>query len=271
VEFAKELKNEHGNTIEWTAKENDNTTVCSEKCKLALKVHTIDLDQWVFDGYNEGGITGWADSQYGYSNWYGLCLPWHYPHGHSQARYHQKSAGWLWYHMTMAAHRWGEFAHGQLEGFKPVVYHKIFVHKLPDAMRGVGQVMLSKLRAYLSMNLDFSEKLDREHLLRRRNCGKNGQIWGDRLGLTHRSQQFFEGQSTCYSSPYDTKCTKPKAYYMEVLLFGNPYLDRWGGRENPDYPDYTSPNRRNVQADIFHLVETIGTTQAVDFNRRYNL
>jgi hypothetical protein len=44
VEFAKELKNEHGNTIEWTAKEKDNKLVCYEKCKQALDAHTIDLD-----------------------------------------------------------------------------------------------------------------------------------------------------------------------------------------------------------------------------------
>jgi len=58
---------------------------------------------------------------------------------------------------------------------------------------------------------------------------------------------------------------------MEVLLLGNPYLDRWGGRENPDYPDYTNPNRRNVQADIFRLVETMSDATAVDYNARYNL
>jgi len=58
---------------------------------------------------------------------------------------------------------------------------------------------------------------------------------------------------------------------MEVVLLGNPYLDRWGGRENPDYPDYTNPNRRNVQADTFRLVETLNGTTAVDYNARYNL
>jgi len=58
---------------------------------------------------------------------------------------------------------------------------------------------------------------------------------------------------------------------MEVLLLGNPYLDRWGGRENPDYPDYTNPNRRNVQADIFHLVQNMNSTTAVDRHERYLL
>jgi len=132
-------------------------------------------------------------------------------------------------------------------------------------------VMLSKLRAYLSMNLDFSEKLDREHLLRRRNCGKTSQTWADHHHHTKRPQEFFEGQSTCDGNAQDTKCTKPPAYYMEVLLFGNPYLDRWGGRENPDYPDYTNPNRRNVQADIFALVYTNSPDVTVDYNARYNL
>jgi hypothetical protein len=45
---------------------------------------------------------------------------------------------------------------------KALVYHDAKVHSLPDAMLGVGKVMLSRLRAYLSMNLDFSEKLDRQ-------------------------------------------------------------------------------------------------------------
>jgi hypothetical protein len=51
---------------------------------------------------------------------------------------------------------------------------------------------------------------------------------------------------------------------MEVLLLGNPYLDRWGGRNDTDYPDYGNPNKRNVQADIFRLVESMNSTTIVD-------
>jgi len=121
-EFAKELKNEHGNTISWTAEEADNKKVCSEKCVQALTAHTIDLDQHVFDGFNEGGITGYVDVQYGYTNWHGLCLPWHYPYGHSQARYHTM-AGYTWAYMVYPSVRRTSYGHNRLDGFKPVVYH----------------------------------------------------------------------------------------------------------------------------------------------------
>lgn len=154
---------------------------------------------------------------------------------------------------------------------KPIVYHDAKVHSLPDAMLGVGKVMLSKLRAYLSMNLDFADKNSRQRLLLRRGCGKTGQIWRDRGGFTERPQRFFEGVSTCYAHGWQQKCDKPKAYYMEVLLLGNPYLDRWGGRENPDYPDYTNPNQRNVQADIFFLVQNMTSNIVVDRNERFLL
>ena len=97
------------------------------------------------------------------------------------------------------------------------------------------------------------------------------QTWRDRHGWSERPQKFFEGISSCRAQHWQHACSKPKAYYMEVLLLGNPYLDRWGGRENPDYPDYTNPNRRNVQADIFNLVYSFNASHAVDYNARYNL
>jgi len=159
--FAKELKNEHGTTISWTAEEADNKKVCSEKCVQALTAHTIDLDQHVTEGYPAGG-RGTSYGNYGHTEWNHLCLPWHY----RGIRYqYWIGGGHTRAHNPVGIIRASSSAWNQIMGFRPLVMHTYNVHNLPDAMLGVGKVMLSKLRAHLSRNLDFVDKIDRQKVL----------------------------------------------------------------------------------------------------------